>query len=85
MLRVLADRIYRNLFAVLLLAAITIAAVLIVVMAWPAADPVKIERIHVELVPDHLHLANAKNTSEGSLHSHALVISSHHPEWPRPR
>lgn len=70
-------------FAVLGL--IAAAAVVIATRLWPADDPDEIEHTHKALNANHPHLADAVADGGGCRHSHAFVIDSHHPEWPRSR
>ncbi len=67
--------------------ALAIAAGVAVVVAlwiWPANDPDSIEHTHENLPATHPHLAESVATPQGPRHSHAFVIDSIHPEWPRP-
>lgn len=70
-------------FAVLGL--IAAAAVVIATRLWPADDPDEIEYTHKALNANHPHLADAAEDGDGRRYSHAFVIDSHHPEWPRSR
>ena len=58
-------------------------AVLLATRLWPARDPDEIEHCHDALEPSHPHLAGTVRDGKGLRHSHAYVIDSHHPEWPR--
>jgi H+ antiporter protein len=50
---------------------------------WPAYDPDAIQHAHDTLDAHHLHLAGAVKLDKSYTHTHAYVIDSHHPEWPR--
>ncbi|MFG1388731.1 MFS transporter [Xanthobacter versatilis] len=65
------------------LGVIAAAAVIIAIRLWPSSDPDVIEHTHPALDGDHPHLAGAATVDGGRRHSHAFVIDSHHPEWPR--
>jgi MFS family permease len=56
---------------------VAVAAAVLAMRLWPVADPEEIEHVHDALPADHPHVAG------GRRHSHAFVIDSHHPEWPR--
>lgn len=58
-------------------------AVLSATRLWPHRDPETIEHVHEALDPSHPHLAEEVGDGKGLRHSHAYVIDSHHPEWPR--
>ncbi|WP_371349198.1 MFS transporter [Ancylobacter sp. IITR112] len=62
---------------------IAAGAVFTATRLWPAHDPDELEHSHETLAPDHPHLAGATVVGNGHRHSHAFVIDSHHPEWPR--
>jgi MFS family permease len=68
-------------FAVL--AAVAGAAVLLAAMLWPSRDPETLEHVHADLPADHPHVRGAVPADGGLRHSHAYVIDSHHPDWPR--
>ena len=68
----------------LALAIVAGSAVVVAVWIWPANDPESIEHTHENLPATHPHLAEDVPTSQGPRHSHAFVIDSIHPEWPRP-
>jgi H+ antiporter protein len=59
-------------------------AMVVALWIWPANDPQSIEHTHENLPATHPHLAGGAPTSQGLRHSHAFVIDSIHPEWPRP-
>ena len=67
-----------------ILGLIAAVAVFIATRLWPAHDPDELEHSHETLAPDDPHLAGATPVGNGHRHSHAFVIDSHHPEWPRP-
>ncbi|RVL90343.1 MFS transporter, partial [Sinorhizobium meliloti] len=60
------------------LGVIAAAAVFVATRAWPAYDPYEIEHSHDDLHPGHAHIAGGAHR-----HSHAFVIDSNHPGWPR--
>lgn len=68
-------------FAVL--AAVAGGAVLLAAALWPRHDPESIEHVHADLPTDHPHVRGAVPAAGGLRHSHAYVIDSHHPDWPR--
>ncbi len=58
-------------------------AVLFATRLWPHRDPDEIEHVHEGLDASHPHVAETVRDGKGLRHSHAYVIDSHHPEWPR--
>lgn len=58
-------------------------AVLVATQLWPARDSDEIEHVHDTLEASHPHLAGRTGDGKPVRHSHAFVIDSHHPEWPR--
>jgi MFS family permease len=67
----------------LALAMVAGVALAVAFWIWPADDPEAVEHTHENLPPEHPHLADSATTSHGRRHSHAFVIDSMHPEWPR--
>ena len=65
------------------LGALAAVAVVVASRLWPAHEPDEIEHTHATLAPDHPHIAGAVPVRGGHRHAHAIVIDSHHPEWPR--
>ena len=61
-------------FAVLTVLAVALAAVI-----WPAGDKEDLAHSHADLAADHPHLAGAA----GKDHIHAFVIDDIHRQWPR--
>jgi len=60
------------------LAAITLAGVIVARAMWPADDPEVIEHDHPGLAPDDPHLQGATLQR----HTHVFVIDEHHRRWP---
>ncbi len=69
----------------LVLAAVAGAATLLALMLWPARDEDEIEHFHADLPLDDPHVANAEPLAHGYRHTHAFVVDSYHPKWPRTR
>ncbi len=65
------------------LSGIAALAIVLAMRLWPTADESEIEHLHEALPDDHPHLAGAERAGRGHRHTHAYVIDSHHPEWPR--
>ena len=66
------------------LAVIAALATLLATRLWPAGqDESVIVHVHDRLDADHPHLEGAEPVGVGYRHSHAFVIDSHHPDWPR--
>ena len=66
------------------LAMVAASALAVALWTWPAKDPETLEHTHDNLPDAHPHLADSQRTTGGHRHSHAFVIDSIHPEWPRP-
>ncbi len=66
-----------------LLGVVALAAVATAAYVWPRSDPDEIAHTHSDLPSGHPHLADTSADGWGHRHSHAYVIDSHHPEWPR--
>lgn len=66
-----------------ILGGIATLAVFAAARLWPVDDPIEIEHTHRRLSEDDPHLDGASKAIDGFQHSHAFVIDSHHPEWPR--
>lgn len=65
-----------------LLGCIAGASVVAGLWVWPAFDPDVVEHHHEDIEGDHPHWENGLHRT-GARHSHAFVIDSLHPEWPR--
>ncbi|MBX9422088.1 MFS transporter [Streptomyces lateritius] len=62
------------------LAALASAAAVTAVRLWPREDPAELEHVHLDLAPDHPHLAGV--TGRG--HRHPFHIDALHRRWPAP-
>lgn len=54
-------------------------AILVAKAVWPRNDPDVVEHGHLDLDPEHPHLATA---GTGTLHAHTFVIDDIHRAWP---
>lgn len=64
------------------LAALAASGALAALALWPVHDPDVLLHTHRELPPDHPHVRDATQTSDGLKHAHTLVIDKHHRRWP---
>ncbi len=68
-------------FAFAALAVLAGIATLLATRMWPTSDPSVVEHTHEALPPEHPHL---KGSTQNKTHTHAFVIDSNHPDWPKP-
>lgn len=73
-------------FTSVTLGLIAALAVVVATKLWPADDPDLITHVHDTLAASHPHLIDATwaGDTHKPTHTHAYVIDSLHPEWPRP-
>ncbi|TMV83629.1 MFS transporter [Thioclava sp. BHET1] len=64
----------------LVMAALSLAGLLLARAVWPAAEVVDLAHDHPELPPDHPHL---RDHGPHGAHRHDLIIDDLHPSWPR--
>jgi MFS family permease len=62
----------------LVFALVTLVAVIVAVMLWPADDLSEIEHTHYDLPDDHPHSSNGLKR-----HTHVYVIDELHTHWPK--
>jgi MFS family permease len=68
--------------AAVVLAGIATAAAVTGLIAWPARDAVAVAHVHARLDPGDPHLAGARRSEHGLVHTHDFVIDSRHQRWP---
>ena len=67
----------------LVMAALSVAAVVAASRLWPSTDPEVIPHVHTDLDAGDPHLAAMPLDLQGR-HAHAFVIDERHSIWPRP-
>ncbi|MEX5578727.1 MFS transporter [Pseudophaeobacter sp. A-200-2] len=69
---------FGTLTALILLAALSLAGLLLCRFLWPAHAPSEITHSHADLPPDHPHLLEHGDEA----HKHAIIIDDLHRDWP---
>ena len=67
----------------LVMAALSVAAVVAASRLWPSTDPEVIPHVHTDLGAGDPHLATMPLDLQGR-HAHAFVVDERHSIWPRP-